>query len=66
MILMQLTRYGSFSWTPILEKGGPKDHFAIYLVIEAAFSSGRGWLCLPLKDTLRRKTGLSSPCSLRA
>jgi hypothetical protein len=27
---------------------------AIYLVLEAPFSLGRGWLHLPLKDTLRR------------
>ena len=37
-----------------LEKGGPKDHFAIYLVVQAPFSLGRGWLYLPLEDTLIR------------
>ena len=34
------------------EKGGAKDHFAVYLVFEAPFCLGRGWLCLLLKDTL--------------
>ena len=34
--------------------GGAKDHFSIYFVLEAPFSFGRGWLYLPLKDTLTR------------
>ena len=38
-----------------LEKGGgPKDRFAIFLVLEASSCLGHGWLSLPLKDTLRR------------
>ena len=37
-----------------LEKSGPKDHFALCFVLETPFSSGRGWLYLPRKDTLRR------------
>ena len=37
-----------------LEKGAPKDHFAIYSVLAAPFSLTRRWLYAPLKDTLRR------------
>ena len=36
----------------------PKDHVAMYLVLEAPFYLGRGWLYLPRKDTLRRKIPL--------
>ena len=38
----------------VIEKGGPMDHFAIYLVLQAPFSLGRGWLYLRVQDTLRR------------
>ena len=37
-----------------LEKGGPKAHFAIYLLPEGPCSLERGLLYLPQNDTLRR------------
>ena len=37
-----------------LEKGGPKDHFAIYLLPEGPCSLGHGLLYFPQNDTLRR------------
>ena len=37
---------------------GSKDHFAVYLVLQAPFCLGRGWLYLRLKDTLRRTIAL--------
>ena len=36
------------------EKGGPKDHFAIYLVLETPFFLGHVCVYLPLENTLSR------------
>ena len=42
------------------EMGRPKDYVAIYFVLEAPFSLGRGWLYLSLNDTLTRAIPLAN------